>query len=194
MNARTLLALLALCFITSVWAAPDLPEAPPGKADVTGGVKDTFKFGTSEAELVKSVPGLECGEPLADLWGKVDRYCMTSGKAMAGVGATIIFNLRGNKFVSVVLIIDRGNLRALFDELTRRHGQPSVVVPSVRDPERVVWLYEDRVLILEKSPPGAPEVSTLLVSGDESTLREARTLVAHSSGKGAFSQESLSVR
>ena len=143
-----------------------------------------FGLGKSEADLVKSVPGLACGDPQTDLWGHADRSCMTVAQALPGVGATIVFNLRSDKLVSAILVIDRTDLRAMLDELTRRHGAPDAAVPSLIDPEKVVWLTADRALILDKTLPGMPDVSSLLVSADQAILQQARSLLTRSHGPG----------
>jgi hypothetical protein len=154
-------------------SAPSAAGAPPKRE-----AADMFAFGKSEAELVRSIPGLTCGEAQMDIWGGADRSCLTQGEVIAGVGATIMFNLRKDRLVSAVLVIDQSDMRAMLNELTRRHGPPDGAVPSIVDPERVVWLTAKRALILDRTLPGLPRASSLLVSADESVLEQARTFLA----------------
>jgi hypothetical protein len=172
--------LAVLVFVFYGQAAVAL-EAAPDQGAATADSKDTFKFkfGKSEADLVKSVPGLVCGEAELDLWGGADRACVILAQIIPNVGGTIVFNLRDDKFFSTALVIDQGDVGALLAELLKRHGKPSAAVPSINEPQKVVWLYENRVLILDRSLAGVPDMSSLLVSADESILEQARMLVTH---------------
>ena len=174
-------AAFVLCSALPGWGADAVSSGPgPGvTAPAAATVRNLFAFGKSEPELMASIPGLQCGQPEGDTWGPADRSCLSSAEVLPSVRATLVFNLRRDRFVSVALVIDRHDLDGLLGELTRRHGQPSAAIPSSGSPDKVVWLYASRVLILERSPTGADAgPASLLVSADESTLQQARELVA----------------